>query len=69
LNFFVCTRRVYGVRLGRGALMVCERCGRDIVVGDECVSKSGSCKTGRPHSKIYHKTCYESTLIGDDSDV
>lgn len=62
------TKAVYGIRVGKGASLVCNKCGVALVIGDACASqKSGA--EGRRHMKIYHKKCYESTLIGDDSDV
>jgi hypothetical protein len=50
--------------LARHAPTACHKCGVELALGDECAVQKNGCKAGR-HGKIYHKTCYEGTFIGE----
>jgi len=53
------------MRKSRGNTGVCSKCGLQIVFGAEVLTIAGNRR-----SRIYHKSCYEQTLIdsGDSSD-
>jgi hypothetical protein len=67
MRFFVYSKHAHRSRMVRGAPTACNRCGVELVFGDLCAAQKSGFREGR-HSKIYHKKCYEGTLIGEDTD-